>query len=195
MLGRHKLLRFSQISAEADNMHRVMVMDLNFKITDVQHKLSSHLCPATLMPHKACFQDTKTPIIVLMSYQIWDILSSQKDFLAHKPHNIGPHMGWCAASQMEDKVGDLGMLTLCYKNQFFGDWMSGINLSYCRTWRDTCYILGEVGDVVFEWAIVWATAPSCSQKVTGACHGSNPRIRLWSEEKYCWLRLGGFAGW
>ncbi len=31
-------------------MQRVMVMDLNFKITDVQHKLSSYLCPAALMP-------------------------------------------------------------------------------------------------------------------------------------------------
>lgn len=34
MLGRHKMLRSSQISAEADNMKRVTVMDSNFKIID-----------------------------------------------------------------------------------------------------------------------------------------------------------------
>lgn len=51
-LKRQKTLRFPQISAEVDGTQRVMVMHLNFKITDVQHKLSSRLHPAALSTQK-----------------------------------------------------------------------------------------------------------------------------------------------
>lgn len=37
------MLRSSQISAEADKMKRVTVMDLNFKIIVTYYKLSYHL--------------------------------------------------------------------------------------------------------------------------------------------------------
>lgn len=103
------MLRFSQISAKADDMQRVMVMDLNFKITDMQHKFNCYLLPTALMPStQSMFSGQQSPH---NRVNVWDILSCQKDFLPLQPHNkVPPHMV-CAASQMAGKAGDLGMFT------------------------------------------------------------------------------------
>lgn len=104
------MLRFSQIPTKVDDMQRVMLMDLNIKITGIQLKFSLQLRPAATNAI-----DTKP---------------RTQDFLTHTPHIMG-----------SSHISVMGC-----PHVLGGKWC----------------IMEKVWDMVFEWAVVWATAPCCS---------------------------------